>query len=123
MPRTGRSRSPTTRSLLPLSSLVEPAVITVPTGSPLLTRSTIVSVRRALNAFRDGWATPHLVERAAGHIADDARRSGASAAQMVVALKQAWWSLADVRNLAPDIERQLREMLVSCSIEAYYAAA
>ncbi len=105
----------------PLRPEVGPGLF-APDHSPLLTRSTLLSIRRAMHAARDGWPVRSLIDRAAQDAASDARRAGASAAHMVIALKQEWAAIPDAMLLEPAGERRLREDLIASSIAAYFDA-
>jgi hypothetical protein len=85
------------------------------------TRSTLMAVRRVLHAYREGWLLEERLATVGRMIAADARQDGLSAAGMIVGLKRAWATLADVRDLAVHDGRALLERLVTQSIEAYYA--
>ena len=94
-------------------------------AAAVISRSSAMAVRQVLNAFRDGWLLENRLRRAARMIAEDARRQGLRAEQMVVVLKREWAGLADVRR-APMDEGMVREFarrLVSLCIHEFYALA
>jgi hypothetical protein len=89
-----------------------------------LSRTTRMSLRRVLHAYRDGWLPEARLAASAGMVAGDARRCGLPAARMLVALKAEWSALEEVRRLAMLEARgpaELLERLVTLAIRAYYA--
>src|SRR5438105_4936132 len=88
-----------------------------------LSRSTCVAVRRLMHAYREGWPLDGRLTTAARIVTEDARERRFPAAQMLVALKQAWAALDEVRSISPTDSRELLGRLVTLSIEAYYGAA
>jgi hypothetical protein len=89
----------------------------------VLSRSALMLLRRVLHAYREGWLLESRVAAAARMIADDARQHGLTAERMLVALKESWGALDDVRRLAAGDARALRDRLVTLAIRAYYAEA
>lgn len=90
-------------------------------GPPVLSRSTLMTVRRVLHAHRDGWRLDERHAAAARMVADDARARGAPAEAMLIALKRAWAELEEVRQLPPLDARALLDNLVTLAIRALYA--
>jgi hypothetical protein len=91
-----------------------------PTGT--ISRSTAMAVRRALHALRDGWLLEGRLRAAARMVAEDARRHGLRAEQMLVALKREWGGL--VRTRAADAIREageFAERLITLCIHEFYA--
>jgi hypothetical protein len=83
-------------------------------------RSAVRALRQFLHAQRDGWVLETRLMLAACIVAAEARRCGLPPERMLVALKRAWWALAEVRCL-PGLEAQAwLSRLVSLSIRAYY---
>jgi hypothetical protein len=83
--------------------------------------STLLAVRRLLQALRDGWLVDSLVSGAARAVAGDAHRHGVRAEQMLIALKEAWAVLGEVREPAGTAERRrLLSRLVTLAIYEYY---
>ena len=89
-------------------------------GAGVLSRSTLMVVRRVLNAFREGWLLEERLAAAARMTAEDARRLGLAAEHMLLSLKHEWSTLAEVRSLSVYDARELLDRLVSLSIRAYY---
>ena len=87
----------------------------------VLSRSTMMTVRRVVHAYREGWLLEERLGAAARMAAEDAHLHGVAAERMLVALKRAWGALGDVHRL-PALEAQaLLGRLVTLSIRAYYA--
>ncbi len=87
----------------------------------VVSRSALMTLRRVLHAYRDGWLLEDRLAAAARMVAEDARQHGLGAAPMLVALKRAWAGLTEVRGLPARETRALRDRLVTLSIRAYYA--
>jgi hypothetical protein len=88
--------------------------------SAVITRSTMMTVRRVLHAYREGWLLEERLAAAARMAAADAHRRGVSAEWMLVALEREWAALEDVRRLAVPDARELLSRLVTLCIRAYY---
>lgn len=101
---------------------MEPSNTPAPNDCAVLSRSTLATLRRVLNAFRDGWVLEGRLGAVARMTADDARQRGLSAERMIVSLKGDWARLEEVRRLPPLDARDLLSRLVSLSIRAYYDA-
>ena len=83
--------------------------------------STLLAVRRLLQALRDGWLADSLVSGVARAISEDAHRRGVRAEQMLIALKETWAVLGEVREPAGTAERRrLLSRLVTLAIDEYY---
>lgn len=89
-------------------------------AAAVLSRSTLMTVRRVLHAYREGWLLQGRLAAAARMAAEDARRRGVSAERILVALKREWWELGEVRHMSTGDARGLLSRLVSLSISAYY---
>ena len=89
----------------------------------VLSRSTLMTVRRVLHALREGWMLEERLASAARMAADDAHRSRGGAAAMLVALKHEWAALEEVRRLPSLDTRDVLARLVTLSICAYYSRA
>jgi hypothetical protein len=89
--------------------------------SAVLSRSTLMMIRRVLHAYREGWLLEERLAAAARMVAEDARLHGLPAARMLVVLKREWAALDDVRQLAGLGAQELLSRLVLLSIPAYYA--
>ena len=87
----------------------------------VLSRSTLMTVRRVLHAYREGWLLEERLGAAARMVAEDAHLHGVAAERMLVALKRAWAALSDARVLAVLDAQELLGRLVTLSIRAYYA--
>ena len=85
-----------------------------------ISRSSVRAMRQFLHAYREGWLLEARLAAAARMAADDAHRQGLLPEQMLVALKDAWATLDEVRRLPPLDEPALRSRLVTLSISAYY---
>jgi hypothetical protein len=94
----------------------------VPPGA-VLSRSALMTVRRVLHAYREGWLLEERLAAAARMAAEDARRRGVAAEGMLVALKREWAALDDARRLAVLDAQALLSRLVTLSIRAYYGRA
>jgi hypothetical protein len=96
-------------------------------GSGLISRPALVALRRAADAFRAGVAGVALeerIQRVADLAAADAHVRGATAAQLIVAIKAECGALGEIRRLAYGSAAQvLCEAIVTRSIRAYYAAS
>ena len=90
-----------------------------PSGA-VLSRSTVMTVRRVLNARRDGWLLDERLATAARMAAEDAQRLGLDAAGMLVALERERAALDEVRQLSVFDAEPLRNRLVTLSIRAFY---
>jgi hypothetical protein len=92
-------------------------------GAPsAVSRSTLMVLRRVLNAYREGWLLEERLTAAACMTAEDARARGLAAGGMIVALKDEW-AMLDAAQLLPRHARQaLLDRLVSDAIRAYYRA-
>ncbi len=94
----------------------------------VLSRSTLMTVRRVLHAYREGWLLEERLAAAARMAAEDARHRGVAAERlrgvaaerMLVALKREWAALDDARRLPPLDARELLNRLVPLSIRAFY---
>ena len=86
-----------------------------------LSRTTLMTVRRVVHAYRQGWLLDGRLAAAARMVAADARGRGLTAERMLVALKQGWAALDDVWRMSPLDARDLLTRLVTLSICAYYA--
>ena len=93
-------------------------------GAPatgVLSRSTLMTVRRVLHAYREGWLLEERLAAAARMAAADARQHGLAAARMPVANKAGWSTPDAVRRPALCDARALPDRLVTLGIDAYYA--
>jgi hypothetical protein len=90
-------------------------------GARVLSRSTLMTVRRVLHAYREGWLLEERLAAAARMMAEDARMHGGAAEQMLVALEREWAALDDARRLPAHDARELLSRLVTLGIRAYYA--
>lgn len=86
----------------------------------VLSRSTLMTVRRMLHGYREGWRLDERLALAARMAAEDAQREGAGASAMLVALKEAWAALDGVQRLPRADARGLLDRLVTLSIRAFY---
>ncbi len=89
-------------------------------GRAALSRTTVTTLLRVLHAARAGWTLDGRVAAAARTVAADARGQGLTAGQMLVALKDGWAGLAEVRGLATHDAQALLAHLVTLSIRSYY---
>jgi hypothetical protein len=85
-----------------------------------LSRSTLMTVRRVLHAYREGWLLEERLAAAARMAAEDARHRGVPAERMLVALKREWGALQEVRLMSARDAQDLLSRLVTLSIRAYY---
>ena len=86
----------------------------------VLSRSTLMIVRRMLHTYREGWLLEERVSAAARMVAEDARHGTIPAERMLVALKREWGALDEVRRMPARDARDLLSRLVTLSIRAYY---
>ena len=105
-----------------------PGITPLPAAAPaaassqdVLSLSTGRALRRLLNAFRDGWPVEARLADAARMIAEDAHRQRLRAEQMVVAIREAWSDLPEVRGAAQvvDVQRLLSQVVTRCIREFY----
>jgi hypothetical protein len=87
----------------------------------VVSRSALMTLRRVLHAYREGWLLEGRLAAAARMVAEDARQHGLGAAPTLVALERAWAGLAEVRGLPAGEARALCDRLVTLGIRAYYA--
>ena len=87
----------------------------------VLSRSTLMTVRRVLHAHREGWLLAERLAAAARMAAEDARHRAVPAERMLVALKREWVALEEVRRMCALDARELLDRMVTLSIRAYYA--
>jgi hypothetical protein len=85
----------------------------------MLSRSTLMMIRRVLHAYRKGWVLEPRLAAAARMAAEDARQSGVAAERMLVALERAWAELEDARRLSVPGAGELLSRLVTLCIGAY----
>ena len=101
-----------------------------PDGAPVgtspgavLSRTTRMTLRRVLHAYREGWLLEGRLAVVARMVVEDARQHGLAAARMLVAIKAEWAALDAVRRLALHDARALLDRLVTLSMDAYYASS
>jgi hypothetical protein len=94
-----------------------------PAVGPVISRSTMMMLRRVLNAYREGWLLEDRLAVVARMAVEDARRRGLAAEGMLVALKGEWAELAEARALPGFAGRDLLRRLVTRAIATYYEAA
>ena len=87
----------------------------------VVSRSTLMTLRRVLHAYREGWLLDDRLARAAHMAADDARRYNLRAERMLVLLKDEWGALEEVRRTPMLEARALLGRLITAFIAAYYA--
>jgi hypothetical protein len=86
-----------------------------------LSRSTVLTLRRALNAYANGWMLEGRFRRAAAMIGEDARRHELLPERMLVGLKREWAALEEVQRLRPVPDRRdLLSTLVTYCIAEFY---
>ena len=88
-----------------------------------LSRTTLMTLRRVLHAYREGWLLDGRLAAAARMVAEDARGRRLAAERMLVALKHQWAALQEVRAMSPRDARDVLGRLTTLSIRAYYQAA
>jgi hypothetical protein len=83
------------------------------------------AVRRLLHAMRDGWLVEACLVETARVFAADAHRNGLRAEQMVVALKDMWNDLPEVRGAVQvvDVRQLLNELVTRCIRDFYDGSA
>ena len=86
----------------------------------VLSRTTLMTVRRLVHAFREGWLPEERLAAAARMAAEDAHLHGVPAERMIVALKRAWAAIGAVHGLGVLEAQALLGRLVTLSIRAYY---
>jgi hypothetical protein len=89
---------------------------------PELSAQAVASLRKALLAYLETHEAPAL-ERALNTIATEARASSMHAEQLLIALKDVWFSLPHMQDTSVEDEQaRLLQRVVSLCIRAYYAA-
>lgn len=88
----------------------------------LLTPAMVVRVRQVIRAFHDGRLREVTFGEAGRLAAEEGRRRGLRAEQMLVMLKRDWASLDEVRRLSSPEARDLLEAFITRCIHAYYAS-
>jgi hypothetical protein len=83
-------------------------------------RTTLMTIRRVLHAYREGWLLEGRLAAAARMAAEDARQQGLPAERMLIALKQEWNGLEEARRLPALDAHDLLSALISLTIRAYY---
>lgn len=84
----------------------------------------VVALRSALQSALRHGAPDGELRRAIAIVGAEARRRGLYAEQVVITLKEAWYSLPEVRERARATGRDLLlERLVAEAIDAFYAMA
>jgi hypothetical protein len=108
-----------TATAAPAASAASAASASVP---PLLSLPTVMAMRRVLRAYGEGWALDNRLRRAARAVAQDAHRRGALAEQMLVAVKQEWGALSEVRALPPgDSLQDLSSRFITLCIREFFS--
>jgi hypothetical protein len=85
----------------------------------VLSRTTLMTLRRVLHAFREGWLLEERLAAAARMAAEDARRRGLAAARLRAALEAEWASLDAVREVPARDAHALLGRLVAHAVAAY----
>jgi len=83
-------------------------------------RTTLMTIRRVLHAYREGWLLEGRLAAAARMAAEDARQHGLTAERMLIALKQEWTAMEEARRLPAIDAGNLLSALISLTIKAYY---
>ena len=111
-----RMNSPSTGAP-PIGAVVPP--------ESLLAGTAMDALKHALQAeLRPGahvGAAESAIRDALRLLCTEAHRQTVRAEQLLVSLKQAWVTLPEVQELAPDTRRQLLDRLITLAIQAYYA--
>lgn len=91
-------------------------------GRPTLPDESVALLREALIAYLAAGETEAL-DRALRRIAEDAREHRMHAEHLLMALKEVWYALPEIRNGGEhdERERMLQRVVTQC-IRAYYAA-
>jgi hypothetical protein len=92
------------------------------TAAEVLSRSTLMTLRRVLHAYREGWLLDERLTAAARMAAEDAHWRGQPVERLIVALKGQWAALEDVRRLSRIDTGALLGRLITLCIRAYYRA-
>ena len=91
-------------------------------NQPELTAASVASLRSALLAYLTNRETPAL-ERSLQTIATEARTNHMHAEQLLIALKDVWFTLPHMNDGKEDDEQsRLLQRVVTLCIRAYYAA-
>jgi hypothetical protein len=102
-----------------------PAIGAVALSDSLLAGTAMDALKQALQAeLRPGGhigAAESAIREALRLLCTEAHRHTVRAEQLLVTLKQAWVTLPEVQELAPDTRRQLLDRLITLAIQAYYA--
>jgi hypothetical protein len=83
-------------------------------------RTTLMTIRRVLHAYREGWLLEGRLAAAARMAAEDARQHGLTAERMLIALKQEWTAMEEARRLPAIDAHDLLSALISLTIKAYF---
>jgi hypothetical protein len=83
-------------------------------------RTTLMTIRRVLHAYREGWLLEGRLAAAARMAAEDARQHGLTAERMLIALKREWTAMEEARRLPAIDAGNLLSALISLTIKAYY---
>jgi hypothetical protein len=94
---------------------------TDPARARVLSRSTVMMLRRVLHAYRDGWLLEERLATAARMVVEDARLHRLPAAGMLLSLDREWAELAEVRVLGAGDRHELLDRLVTLCIGAWCA--
>lgn len=85
--------------------------------------ATVEALRRALRAYLADGADPEPLRRALVAVASDAREKAMLPEQLLVALKDVWSGLAEVRSMSDVGEGiRLQQRVVTMCIKEYYSA-
>ena len=87
-----------------------------------MSQETAAAVCRALKAYGENGLLEGRLRQAARMLCADARERGMRAEQMLVALKDEWAALADVRRLAQGTARaDVTRRFITLCIDEFYA--
>ncbi len=104
----------------------DPRVRAMSAGNPQLSRalsgSSLLQLRRAIAMHRERPLPSEVLGDVARSVAADAWARGLAAEQMLVALKASWPMAEPMRQLPPQVARELFDRVVSLAIRAYYTA-
>lgn len=91
-------------------------------GSQSLDAATVGELRSALTRSLDNGSHDDDLKAVLAKCAAEARRKGILAEQLLVALKDVWYSLPQVNNQpGNDVQTRLLQQLIARCIQEYYA--
>lgn len=89
---------------------------------PTLSAESLQALEAAMLSYSANGTAPSSLEPALRRIADEAREKKVRAEQLLIALKDVWFSLPSLgRTGTPDEQNAMLQRIVSLSVRAYYS--